>query len=108
MLERISWDDLRVFMVAARTLSFRKAATALRTAPTTVLRRIERLEENFEFRVFDRMPEGLSLTAEGRVLRGGKTLVFCEGEVRDAAGHLVAKGVGTFRLKKRKPAADAP
>ena len=44
-----------------------------------------------------------SLTAEGRVLRGGKTLVFCEGEVRDAAGHLVAKGVGTFRLKKRKP-----
>ena len=48
-----------------------------------------------------------SLTAEGRVLRGGKTLVFCEGEVRDAAGHLVAKGVGTFRLKKRKPEPDA-
>ncbi|MFL5310169.1 MAG: PaaI family thioesterase [Myxococcales bacterium] len=48
-----------------------------------------------------------SLTAEGRVLRGGKTLVFCEGEVRDAAGHLVAKGVGTFRLKKRKPPPDA-
>jgi acyl-coenzyme A thioesterase PaaI-like protein len=33
--------------------------------------------------------------------------VFCEGEVRDAAGHLVAKGVGTFRLKKRKPEPDA-
>ena len=48
-----------------------------------------------------------SLTAEGRVLRGGKTLVFCEGEVRDAAGHLVAKGVGTFRLKKRRPRPDA-
>ena len=45
-----------------------------------------------------------SLTAEGRVLRGGRTLVFCEGEVRDAAGHLVAKAVGTFCLKRRKPA----
>jgi uncharacterized protein (TIGR00369 family) len=44
-----------------------------------------------------------SLTAEGRVLRGGNTLVYCEGEVHDAAGHLVAKGMGTFRLKKRKP-----
>jgi len=43
------------------------------------------------------------LTAEGRVLRGGRTLVFCEGEVRDEAGHLLAKGVGTFRLKRRKP-----
>jgi uncharacterized protein (TIGR00369 family) len=48
-----------------------------------------------------------SLTAEGRVLRGGRTLVFCEGEARDAAGHLVAKGVGTFRLKRRKPQAGA-
>jgi uncharacterized protein (TIGR00369 family) len=44
-----------------------------------------------------------SLTAEGRVLRGGNTLVYCEGEVHDGAGHLVAKGLGTFRLKKRKP-----
>lgn len=44
-----------------------------------------------------------SLTAEGRVLRGGTTLVYCEGEVHDGAGHLVAKGLGTFRLKKRKP-----
>jgi uncharacterized protein (TIGR00369 family) len=43
------------------------------------------------------------LTAEGRVLRGGRTLVFCEGEVRDDAGNLLAKGVGTFRLKRRKP-----
>jgi uncharacterized protein (TIGR00369 family) len=48
------------------------------------------------------------LTAEGRVLRGGRTLVFCEGEVRDDAGHLLAKGVGTFRLKRRKGPPPAP
>ena len=66
LLERISWDDLRVFVVVARILSFRKAATALRTSSPTILRRIERLEETFGFRLFDRLPEGVGLTAEGR------------------------------------------
>jgi uncharacterized protein (TIGR00369 family) len=40
------------------------------------------------------------LRAEGRVLRSGRSLVFCEGEVRDASGEVIAKGIGTFRLKK--------
>jgi DNA-binding transcriptional LysR family regulator len=66
LLERISWDDLRVFVVVARTLSFRKAATALRTSSSTVVRRMERLEEIFGFRLFDRLPDGVGLTAEGR------------------------------------------
>jgi DNA-binding transcriptional LysR family regulator len=65
-LDRISWDDLRVFVVVARTLSFRKAATTLRTSSSTVVRRMERLEESFGFRLFDRLPEGVGLTAEGR------------------------------------------
>lgn len=66
LLERISWDDLRVFVVVARTLNFRKAATALRTHWSTIVRRMERLEETLGFRLFDRLPEGVGLTAEGR------------------------------------------
>lgn len=66
LLDRISWDDLRVFVVVARTLSFRKAATALRTSSQTVMRRIERLESVFEFRLFDRLYDGLSLTEKGQ------------------------------------------
>jgi DNA-binding transcriptional LysR family regulator len=65
LIERISWDDLRVFVVVSRTLSFRKAAALLRTSTSTVLRRIERLEKVFEFRLFDRLPDGLALTNEG-------------------------------------------
>jgi DNA-binding transcriptional LysR family regulator len=65
LLERVSWDDLRVFVVVARTLSFRKAATTLRTSSSTVVRRMERLEESFGFRLFDRLPEGVGLTTEG-------------------------------------------
>jgi len=41
-----------------------------------------------------------SLLAEGRVVRDGRSLVFCEGEVRDATGALVAKGLGTLKLRR--------
>jgi uncharacterized protein (TIGR00369 family) len=46
------------------------------------------------------------LRAEGRCLRSGLSLAFCEGEVRDAEGALVAKAVGTFRVR-RGPGGDA-
>ena len=40
------------------------------------------------------------LVAEARCLRSGRELAFSEGEVRDAAGELVAKAVGTFKLRR--------
>jgi uncharacterized protein (TIGR00369 family) len=46
------------------------------------------------------------LLAEGRCLRAGRSLAFCEGEVRDAEGSLVAKALGTFKLQ-RASAGDA-
>jgi DNA-binding transcriptional LysR family regulator len=66
LLERVSWDDLRVFVVVARTLNFRKTATALRTSSSTIVRRMERLEETLGFRLFDRFSDGVGMTAEGR------------------------------------------
>src|SRR5947207_6429511 len=65
LLERVSWDDLRVFVVVARTLSFRKAATQLRASSSTIVRRMERLEITLGFRLFDRLPDGVGLTTEG-------------------------------------------
>lgn len=37
------------------------------------------------------------IRAEGRVVRAGKSMIFCEGEVKSDAGELVAKAIGTFR-----------
>jgi uncharacterized protein (TIGR00369 family) len=37
------------------------------------------------------------LRAEGRVTHGGKSTIFCEGEVKNEKGELVAKAIGTFR-----------
>jgi uncharacterized protein (TIGR00369 family) len=40
-----------------------------------------------------------TLVAEGRCVHAGKSLCFSEGEVRDGEGKLVAKALGTFRLR---------
>ena len=40
------------------------------------------------------------LRAEARCLRAGRSLAFSEGEIRDAAGILVAKAIGTFKLRR--------
>ena len=45
------------------------------------------------------------LVAEGRVVGGGRSIVFCEGEVHDQDGHVVAKGQGTFKLRRKSKAA---
>jgi uncharacterized protein (TIGR00369 family) len=47
---------------------------------------------------------GCRLTAEGRVIGGGRSTIFCEGEVRDEAGKLVAKGMGTLKSVRKKEA----
>ncbi len=39
-----------------------------------------------------------TLVAEGRVLRAGGSLVFCEGEVRDDEGVMLARASGVFKL----------
>ncbi|CAG0932919.1 MAG: hypothetical protein EFKGCFLK_01481 [Rhodocyclaceae bacterium] len=41
------------------------------------------------------------LTVEARVLRRGDSIVFCEGEVRDEAGELVAKAMASFKVKRK-------
>jgi uncharacterized protein (TIGR00369 family) len=45
-------------------------------------------------------PASGRVVAQGRVLRGGRSLIFCEGEAHDASGQLVAKSLGTFMLRK--------
>lgn len=44
------------------------------------------------------------LTARARVLRSGRSIVFCEGEIVDASDALVAKAIGSFKYDSPKPA----
>src|SRR5215813_10672869 len=60
-----SWDDLKSFLACARHKSFRHAADLLGVTSTTLMRRIDRLEERIGCRLFLRDQSGLTISEEG-------------------------------------------
>jgi len=42
--------------------------------------------------------QGHEVTADARVIRRGKSLCYCDVDVTDAGGRLVAKGIVTYKL----------
>ena len=42
------------------------------------------------------------LTAQGRVAKAGRSIIFAEGEVRDAAGEICARATGVFRATAKR------
>jgi DNA-binding transcriptional LysR family regulator len=61
----VSWDDLKSFLACARHKSFRNAADLLGVTSTTLMRRIDRLEERIGCRLFLRDQSGLTISEEG-------------------------------------------
>lgn len=61
----MNWDDLKIFLAVAEAPSMRTAAKDLRVSHSTVSRRIEALEKQLAARLFDRMPDGYTLTPAG-------------------------------------------
>ena len=59
----MNWDDLKVLLALSRAGSTRKAAGLLGVSNTTVMRRLESLEEQVGGRLFDRTPDGFTATA---------------------------------------------
>lgn len=64
----LQWDDVRYFLELAREGSLSGAARKLGVEHSTVARRVEALEQALGIRLFDRLPKGWSLTAEGETL----------------------------------------
>lgn len=63
-----NWDDLKLFLAAARAGNSRAGAEALGINQSTVSRRITQLEHRSGVRLFDRGPGGLTLTEAGAEL----------------------------------------
>jgi DNA-binding transcriptional LysR family regulator len=63
-----SWEDLHAFLLCTRHQSFRNAADVLGLTGTTLMRKIDRLEEELGCKLFLRDQSGLSLSDEGRAL----------------------------------------
>lgn len=68
MTHRVDWDDLRFALAVADGGSVAAAARRLSVNHTTVLRRIHAFERAHKIRLFDRLPTGYALTAEGEQL----------------------------------------
>ncbi|MEL6964696.1 MAG: LysR family transcriptional regulator [Pseudomonadota bacterium] len=71
MTHRVNWDDLRIMLAIADHGSVASAARWLGVNHTTVLRRMHAFEEAQKIRLFDRLPTGYALTAEGEQLVSG-------------------------------------
>jgi DNA-binding transcriptional LysR family regulator len=63
-----NWDDLRIFLTVARHSNLDVAATFLHQDPTTLGRRIRRLEDSIGATLFDRSRRGHLLTSSGEWL----------------------------------------
>lgn len=71
----MDWDDIRYFVVLARTGSLSQAAKVLGVTHVTVSRRISRLEQQRKVKLFDRRQSGYRLTTAGeRLLAEGEAV----------------------------------
>src|SRR3982074_3187961 len=68
-----SWGHRKSFLICARYKSFRNAAEALGLTSTTLMRRIDRLEERIGCKLFLRDQSGLTLSDEGSAMIGDVT-----------------------------------
>lgn len=93
LLGAMDWDDVRVFLAVAREGSMRAAGRALRLSQPTIARRLAAFEGSFGGPpLFDRLPEGLRLSATG------EQLVAAAAGVEDAV----------LLLERRRAATAAP
>ena len=68
-MQEMDWDDLRFFLTVSERGSISAAAELLNVNHSTVLRRLASLEKRLGARLFDRLPDGYEITAQGEELR---------------------------------------
>ncbi len=80
--------QLQIFAVAARHLSYARAAEELHLTPPAVSMQLKQLEDNVGLPLFERMGRGVALTGAGELLLHHASRVL--GEIKDAEANLMA------------------
>jgi DNA-binding transcriptional LysR family regulator len=112
--EAVSWDDVSLVASLAEFDSLRQAARALDMNASTLVRHMERLEENLGTSIFDRMPHGFVLNAAGRALADiGRDMQRQFVRVQEIAEQdrqprgqvkvAITEGLGTFWVAPKAP-----
>ncbi|MEH6442947.1 MAG: LysR family transcriptional regulator [Oceanospirillaceae bacterium] len=63
-----AWDDLKIFLAICEQGTLSAASKALKVSQPTVGRRLKALEDSLGTQLFDRLPDGVVLTAHGEQL----------------------------------------
>lgn len=112
-LDRLSWDNMRLFLAVAEAGSFRAAATIAGVSLNTIRTKVERLEKQIGAPLFIRTVEGVTLTQDGHELiavakemraigRGAERVRMGANVPRKAEVRVtVTEGIGTFWLVPR-------
>jgi DNA-binding transcriptional LysR family regulator len=113
IVRSVAWEDLRVFLTCAEKGSFRKAAKILKINSATIVRHIDQLEQVMGCRLFVRHTDGVSLTAEGRMIMENartmeratfdiirQTQISVEG-IRGLVRVAITEGLGTYWVLPR-------
>lgn len=67
-IDRINWDNLRLFLAVVRAQSAQEAARRMEVDHSTITRRLHRLEKELGAQLFERTPAGHLLTPAGQRL----------------------------------------
>ncbi len=103
-----NWDDLKFFLCIARHRSLAGAARELHVNHSTVFRRLNALESGAGIRLFERLPDGYTLTEAGEQLMEHAARV---GEIVDGIDRLLMgrdyRLSGSIRLTTTDTMADS-
>ncbi|MEZ5945624.1 MAG: LysR family transcriptional regulator [Hyphomonas sp.] len=118
-IERLDWDNLRVFRVVAELGSMSAAAHRLGESPPTVARKVDQLERDLQTDLLVRSTRGVELTDAGRIAlnyinemaaAAGHMLTFAGNKDQDVEGRIVlatGDGLGPYWIAPRLPEFNA-
>ena len=88
LVRTLTLRQLQIFVVAARHLSYARAAEELHLSPPAVSMQLKQLEDNAGLPLFERMGRGVTLTQAGELLVHHALRIL--GEIKDAESNLQA------------------
>jgi DNA-binding transcriptional LysR family regulator len=98
-MNRLPWEDLRVFLAVAETRGMSAAARQLRVGQPTVSRRLAALEAELGYALFRRSVAGVTLTAAGeRLVAPARKMAEWAAEVDRAARAQERRPRGVVRV----------
>jgi DNA-binding transcriptional LysR family regulator len=90
---------LRYFVAVGEEQHYRRASRRLRVAQPALSRQIRELEEEVGFKLFDRLPRGVKLSAAGRLfLEDARRILQAVSEAIARSAHVARGQSGTLRV----------